>query len=651
MVLSGYSVIYLVRTKILYAVRKHHNRRRSGTEVEGFIRGAGRLQDCLTQLETCPEKDVLTYIKAVLSAAHRVNRATDLDKIFQEFSSRDVDPSTQNSFRLRLGKIANYWECAMYLLRTAKDSKIFKEAEVKLLSLDSGCLVRCETGSPTAFGARNITSRLVGLGKTNEAFLSTVRKSLRESRVHAEVQIVCYYELHPQASKPRVICSSKDACYLCNLFIKLHGTFHIPRTHGNLYFGWRILPIPALNRVLVQLNKTLETRIREVVGELMTFKNPSLMLCLNENESTVFSFSTHLPKTATSVMTAEASGSGALEGLDTAQRGLFPTADIPSPGPLSFEIPPPVATTGTHDRASAAPMGITWRPPTGQEGQQTTSSLPGGQSVDHNGPPPANGEAHTELATGLANSDAVPDELANASSHARMIPINTNRVSEQVESGIALELEKQPKSGLTPNLDLGRDPRLKTGRPLEPVAGLDEPNQNHEPASDLGKARRNGEADVDGLQTPPGSSSSFKQELETELEQLPEPEPEPTLGQVPNPDSNQEQDTRPSSSPTIIPDPAPDPTPLLEAGTPRQLHLNRDQVLCLRLDDTTQRIPCITAGRITILPEIIRSLRKRSCCVTEARIHWLPRRRAAAFYIARPRGFVELDMFYEGGRY
>jgi hypothetical protein len=30
-------------------------------------------------------------------------------------------------------------------------------------------------------------------------------------------------------------------------------------------------------------------------------------------------------------------------------------------------------------------------------------------------------------------------------------------------------------------------------------------------------------------------------------------------------------------------------------------------------------------------------------------IHWLSRRRAEAFYVARPRGFVDLDLFGEEG--
>jgi hypothetical protein len=60
-------------------------------------------------------------------------------------------------------------------------------------------------------------------------------------KIHAEIQLLFYYEIHPDSPKPRVICSSKSACYLCNIFFHIHGRFHVPRTHGKVYDKW-ILP-------------------------------------------------------------------------------------------------------------------------------------------------------------------------------------------------------------------------------------------------------------------------------------------------------------------------------------------------------------------------------------------------------------------------
>ena len=83
-----------------------------------------------------------------------------------------------------------------------------------------------------------------------EPFQIPLPTSLSRShwKVHAEIQLLFFYEIHPNRPRPRFICSSKSACYLCNLFFSLHGGFCVPRTHGRLYARW-ILPdwvdIPA----------------------------------------------------------------------------------------------------------------------------------------------------------------------------------------------------------------------------------------------------------------------------------------------------------------------------------------------------------------------------------------------------------------------
>ena len=59
-------------------------------------------------------------------------------------------------------------------------------------------------------------------------------------KVHAEIQLLFFYELNPERIRPRIICSSKSACYLCDLFFRLHGQYYVPRTHGRLYHRWAL---------------------------------------------------------------------------------------------------------------------------------------------------------------------------------------------------------------------------------------------------------------------------------------------------------------------------------------------------------------------------------------------------------------------------
>ncbi|KAL2016531.1 hypothetical protein VTK56DRAFT_3425 [Thermocarpiscus australiensis] len=299
--------------QVLDGVRKHgsNESKRSRPEFERFVNGAGVLLDHLAELEACHEEDLDSRVKALLRAAHQLNQTTDFERLFSGVAPKDLNPATKTGFVTRLSKIARYRECSLYLFHAAKEYGVFQDTEVTTVSLDrqlfsrdlntaddctlTSCLTRCRS-------SKKMSNKLMS---NNSTFTSTVRRVLSESRVHAEIQIVSYYELHPVATRPRAICSSKDACYLCNMFIRLHGTFHIPRTHGNLYTGWRLLPIPSLYPVQIQLNKSLEAHIREIIRTSQTSCIPRLMRSPNDNESTVFPFSASLPRLASSAMLAE----------------------------------------------------------------------------------------------------------------------------------------------------------------------------------------------------------------------------------------------------------------------------------------------------------------------------------------------------------
>ncbi|ETI19756.1 hypothetical protein G647_08769 [Cladophialophora carrionii CBS 160.54] len=74
--------------------------------------------------------------------------------------------------------------------------------------------------------------------------------------VHAEIQLIVYYDMHFSDTftsnsrshdshnanflPPRVIGTSKYLCYLCYLFMKVHGRYPPANTHGRLYDQWTI---------------------------------------------------------------------------------------------------------------------------------------------------------------------------------------------------------------------------------------------------------------------------------------------------------------------------------------------------------------------------------------------------------------------------
>jgi hypothetical protein len=58
--------------------------------------------------------------------------------------------------------------------------------------------------------------------------------------VHAEVQMVVFYETSSCAPWPRAIGASKEACFLCDSFIKAHGHFHLSKAHRQIFPQWTV---------------------------------------------------------------------------------------------------------------------------------------------------------------------------------------------------------------------------------------------------------------------------------------------------------------------------------------------------------------------------------------------------------------------------
>lgn len=127
------------------------------------------------------------------------------------------------------------------------------------------------------------------LGKSyltkSENFEFRTSSSLVSNKVHAEIQLLFFYELHGAEMPPRMICASKSPCYLCHLFFDLHGQFHVPETHGRLYPGW-ILPTwlnqlsderqTSIGRMIDILHTTLVLRIQHLVTKKrIPFSNPN----------------------------------------------------------------------------------------------------------------------------------------------------------------------------------------------------------------------------------------------------------------------------------------------------------------------------------------------------------------------------------------
>ena len=112
------------------------------------------------------------------------------------------------------------------------------------------------------------------LGKPTQVIHDDFRLAIadyhKSVKVHAEIQLLFFYELNSERIRPRTICSSKSACYLCDLFFKIHGQYYVPKTHGRLYHKWTLPDwhiLPEMRRrefdvLLRNLSDILKIKVR-----------------------------------------------------------------------------------------------------------------------------------------------------------------------------------------------------------------------------------------------------------------------------------------------------------------------------------------------------------------------------------------------------
>ncbi|KAH8771770.1 hypothetical protein F5883DRAFT_415569, partial [Diaporthe sp. PMI_573] len=83
--------------------------------------------------------------------------------------------------------------------------------------------------------------------------------------VHAEVQLILYYEQFPTNRPPRAIGCSKSACFLCDILIQKLQKYYISHSHKRLYNQWTIMDVRWMTEEQVlYFREILQTIVREL---------------------------------------------------------------------------------------------------------------------------------------------------------------------------------------------------------------------------------------------------------------------------------------------------------------------------------------------------------------------------------------------------
>lgn len=247
----------------------------------------------------------------LVEGIHRLYQQQTIHETLRQISNKDMDPSTRRSLENMISKVARYRQAARFLFRTAKNFPIVRRARVETVVLPQDAFQHfsfdeCEPQLlPTMLriapnmNANNL-SQIWHLLQTTETeatgrFSQQTKDTLQQAKIHAEIQLIFHCELQRLRKFPRVIASSKDACYLCNAFLSMHGTAHAPRCHGRLYPGWRLPFIPHLSNLERRFNCYIETVIKDTLNTMFSrqkrimfpFPQESTLLTLPTSVSTL----------------------------------------------------------------------------------------------------------------------------------------------------------------------------------------------------------------------------------------------------------------------------------------------------------------------------------------------------------------------------
>ena len=197
--------------------------------------------------------------------------------------SSTVDPSIKDSLPVAINKIGRYYNITCDLIDASRSRHCILFSRISIHAIDKPHVdtsfianhsagfeetFRRVTCSSQQFCHSNFDPNSVSAAKAE--FQRLLAGSGAEWKVHAEIQIILFYEQNPSLRPPRIIGSSKSACYLCNLFVHHHESFQVARSHGRLYDRW-ILPKEVFDQdssmrpVVDKLNASIESEILDVL--------------------------------------------------------------------------------------------------------------------------------------------------------------------------------------------------------------------------------------------------------------------------------------------------------------------------------------------------------------------------------------------------
>ncbi|KAK8134629.1 hypothetical protein PG984_006641 [Apiospora sp. TS-2023a] len=353
--------------KVLKDIRSSLQANKLSTILSRFMDTFGpviRLIDSWSKHQTQPE------LEALVEGLRCLQQTKDVGSVLASIPESLMFPQSKRSLLNMISKVARYRECARFLCHLAAKQPLLRKMTVVPVQLGSEAFRR----TPVAQLAPNLASKMspklpqmktrkkakkakeanlysvenacrlldTTVSQATKAFAQQTRRTLKEGKVHAEIQLLFHFEQSKPDFPPRVVCSSKDACFLCNTFILMHGKMHTPRSHGRLYPGWRLphagstdLHSKFVERLDGLAKGSLETLFYRGTKTLYPEPNESTLLTLLGSASTLLSRVTHHSATQS-------------------LRNLPPPLPLPPLEAVEEVVAEPIKTTAESPKVSSA---------------------------------------------------------------------------------------------------------------------------------------------------------------------------------------------------------------------------------------------------------------------------------------------------------
>lgn len=186
------------------------------------------LDDAFQQIEQSQGRPKADTLRSLIKSAF----ALTIDGLSLRARTDELQIKASVKLVESIGKIANYWRVSAQLAEFSRSYRgLFRHLQIERL----------------------------------EHFECHYVPNTRHKQfVHAEIQLVVHYETS-SCSRPRVIGSSKKACFLCNAFIQAHGRFFVSKAHRQVYKEWYVPDLVGYSKETMERMRTTIAAVHQDV--------------------------------------------------------------------------------------------------------------------------------------------------------------------------------------------------------------------------------------------------------------------------------------------------------------------------------------------------------------------------------------------------